>query len=100
MQKRSSVRLINGVGGASRLLYSLRLARTSCEHARSLATQFVSGFAFFLGEYANMVLMSSLTTILFLGGWLAPFPLNIEFLNVYQDLFGLVLKYIFLVFYL
>lgn len=29
------------------------------------------GFAlFFLGEYSNMILMSSLTTILFLGGWL------------------------------
>ncbi len=35
------------------------------------------GFAlFFLGEYANMLLMSSLNTILFLGGWLAPFYLN------------------------
>jgi NADH-quinone oxidoreductase subunit H len=31
------------------------------------------GFAlFFLGEYANMLLMSGMTTILFLGGWLAP----------------------------
>ncbi len=29
---------------------------------------------FFLGEYANMFLMSSLTTILFLGGWLPPLP--------------------------
>lgn len=28
---------------------------------------------FFLGEYANMILMSALTTILFLGGWLPPF---------------------------
>jgi NADH-quinone oxidoreductase subunit H len=28
---------------------------------------------FFLGEYANMILMSALTTILFLGGWLGPF---------------------------
>ncbi len=27
---------------------------------------------FFLGEYANMILMSSLATILFLGGWLPP----------------------------
>ena len=36
------------------------------------------GFAlFFLGEYANMLLMSSLTTILFLGGWLPLF----HFLN-------------------
>jgi len=32
---------------------------------------------FFLGEYANMVLMSALTTILFLGGWLSP----LEILN-------------------
>jgi NADH-quinone oxidoreductase subunit H len=28
---------------------------------------------FFLGEYANMILMSAMTSILFLGGWLAPF---------------------------
>lgn len=28
---------------------------------------------FFIGEYANMVLMSALTAILFLGGWLPPF---------------------------
>ena len=30
---------------------------------------------FFLGEYANMILMSSTTTVLFLGGWLPPFGL-------------------------
>jgi NADH-quinone oxidoreductase subunit H len=28
---------------------------------------------FFLGEYANMILMSAICSILFLGGWLAPF---------------------------
>ncbi|MDD3181393.1 MAG: NADH-quinone oxidoreductase subunit NuoH [Alphaproteobacteria bacterium] len=27
---------------------------------------------FFLGEYANMILMSALTSLLFLGGWLPP----------------------------
>lgn len=27
---------------------------------------------FFLGEYANMILMSGMTTVLFLGGWLPP----------------------------
>jgi NADH-quinone oxidoreductase subunit H len=35
---------------------------------------------FFLAEYANMILMSSLTVILFLGGWYPPldiFPLNL-----------------------
>ena len=29
---------------------------------------------FFLGEYANMILMSAMTSILFLGGWLSPLP--------------------------
>ena len=35
---------------------------------------------FFLGEYANMILMSAMTVILFLGGWLPPidlFPFNL-----------------------
>jgi NADH-quinone oxidoreductase subunit H len=31
---------------------------------------------FFLGEYANMILMSGMTTILFLGGWLPPFDIG------------------------
>jgi NADH-quinone oxidoreductase subunit H len=29
---------------------------------------------FFLAEYANMILISFLTTIMFMGGWLSPFP--------------------------
>ena len=28
---------------------------------------------FYLGEYANMILVSAMTSVLFLGGWLAPF---------------------------
>jgi NADH-quinone oxidoreductase subunit H len=40
-----------------------------------------AGFAlFFLGEYANMIMMSSVTTIMFLGGWLPfvdIFPINL-----------------------
>jgi len=33
-----------------------------------------SGFAvFFLAEYANMILISALTTLMFMGGWLSPF---------------------------
>jgi len=33
---------------------------------------------FFLAEYANMIVVSSVATTVFLGGWLRPFP-NVEF---------------------
>jgi NADH-quinone oxidoreductase subunit H len=35
---------------------------------------------FFLAEYANMIVVSSVATTLFLGGWLRPFP-NVEWLS-------------------
>jgi NADH-quinone oxidoreductase subunit H len=35
---------------------------------------------FFLAEYANMIVVSSVATTLFFGGWLRPFP-NIAFLS-------------------
>jgi NADH-quinone oxidoreductase subunit H len=45
---------------------------------------------FFLGEYANMILMSSIATILFLGGWLPPF--NLQALTFMPPLFWFVIK--------
>mgnify|MGYP003341841265 FL=1 len=30
---------------------------------------------FFLGEYANMILLSALGAVLFLGGWMSPIPM-------------------------
>lgn len=42
-----------------------------------------SGFRwalYFLGEYANMIVVGSVATTLFLGGWLRPFP-NVHWLN-------------------
>lgn len=52
------------------------------------------GFAlFFLGEYGNMLLMSSLTVILFFGGWLPPF----EFLNFLPGSFWFAIKLCFFV---
>ena len=51
---------------------------------------------FFLGEYGNMILMSSLTTILFLGGWFPPF--DIEFLKLIPGFFWFFFKVCILLF--
>ena len=51
---------------------------------------------FFLGEYANMILMASLTTILFLGGWYP--PLSIEPFTWIPGPIWFVLKVCFLLF--
>ena len=41
-----------------------------------------SAFAiFFLAEYANMILVSFLVPILFMGGWLSPFPASVPLLG-------------------
>ena len=51
---------------------------------------------FFLGEYASMILMSSMTVILFMGGWLPPF--DIFPLNVIPGVVWFTLKVIFILF--
>jgi NADH-quinone oxidoreductase subunit H len=54
------------------------------------------GFAlFFLGEYANILLMSSLVSILFLGGW---FPV-LNFLNFIPSFFWFSLKICFFIYF-
>ncbi len=50
---------------------------------------------FFLGEYANMILISALITILFVGGWLSPFqglPSVQQYLNWVPGIIWFFLK--------
>ena len=51
---------------------------------------------FFLGEYANMIMMCAMTTVLFLGGWLP--PLDIAPLNWIPGPIWFALKIAFLLF--
>ncbi|PPR46535.1 MAG: NADH-quinone oxidoreductase subunit H [Alphaproteobacteria bacterium MarineAlpha5_Bin9] len=51
---------------------------------------------FFLGEYASMILMSALTTILFLGGWLPLF--DIFPFNIIPGVIWFILKILFILF--
>lgn len=51
---------------------------------------------FFLGEYANMILISAFASILFLGGWLPPF--DCDFCNIIPGFIWLFLKITILLF--
>jgi NADH-quinone oxidoreductase subunit H len=59
-----------------------------------------SGMAFtvfFLAEYANMILVATLTSLLFLGGWLP--PIDIAPLNMIPGFIWLLLKIAFMLFF-
>jgi NADH-quinone oxidoreductase subunit H len=51
---------------------------------------------FFLGEYANMIMMSGMVTVLFLGGWLP--PLDIALFNAVPGIVWFALKVSFCLF--
>jgi NADH-quinone oxidoreductase subunit H len=43
---------------------------------------------FFLGEYANMIMISGLTAVMFLGGWMSPLPASLGHIPVIGTLLG------------
>jgi len=66
------VYLISGVAETNRAPFDL--AEGESEIVAGIPVEY-SGMAFavfFLAEYANMILISALTSIMFLGGWLSP----------------------------
>jgi NADH-quinone oxidoreductase subunit H len=68
------VYLISGVAETNRAPFDV--AEGESEIVAGFHVEY-SGMAFalfFLGEYANMILIAGLTTVLFLGGWLSPVP--------------------------
>ncbi|GGX95135.1 MULTISPECIES: NADH-quinone oxidoreductase subunit NuoH [Vogesella] len=68
------VYLISGVAETNRAPFDV--AEGESEIVAGFHVEY-SGMAFavfFLAEYANMILVSALTAIMFMGGWLSPFP--------------------------
>ena len=68
------VYLISGVAETNRAPFDV--AEGESEIVAGFHVEY-SGMAFavfFLAEYANMILVAAMTSIMFLGGWLSPFP--------------------------
>ncbi|CAA7612403.1 NADH-quinone oxidoreductase subunit NuoH [Magnetospirillum sp. SS-4] len=68
--------LISGLAETNRAPFDLPEAEAELVAGYNVEYSSMTFALFFLGEYANMLLMGAMTSILFLGGWLAPFGMT------------------------
>ena len=68
--------LISGLAETNRSPFDLPEAEAELVAGYNVEYSSMAFALFFLGEYANMLLMGAMTSILFLGGWMAPFGLT------------------------
>lgn len=65
--------LITGLAETNRVPFDLPEAESELVSGYNVEYSSIGFTFFFLAEYANIILMSSIIVILFLGGWLSPF---------------------------
>jgi len=63
---------VSGLAETNRLPFDLPEAEAELVAGYNVEYSSMTFALFFLGEYANMILISAMTSILFLGGWLPP----------------------------
>ncbi|QDQ27655.1 NADH-quinone oxidoreductase subunit NuoH [Chitinimonas arctica] len=68
------VYLISGVAETNRAPFDVAEGESEIVAGHMIEYSGMSFALFFLGEYANMWLIGAMTSIMFLGGWLSPFP--------------------------
>jgi len=76
---------ISGLAETNRSPFDLPEAEAELVSGYSTEYSAIGFVLFFLGEYANMILMSTTVTIYFLGGWLSPF--NFILFNIVPGFF-------------
>jgi NADH-quinone oxidoreductase subunit H len=64
---------VSGLAETNRLPFDLVEGETEIVAGYFVEYSAMSFALFYLGEYANMILVGAMTSVLFLGGWLAPF---------------------------
>jgi len=69
------VYLVSGIAETNRHPFDLAEGESEIVAGFHVEYSGVAFAVFFLAEYMNMILISALAAILFLGGWLSPFPI-------------------------
>jgi NADH-quinone oxidoreductase subunit H len=67
------VYLISGVAETNRAPFDVAEGESEIVAGFHVEYSGIAFGVFFLAEYANMILIATLTSIMFLGGWMAPF---------------------------
>jgi NADH-quinone oxidoreductase subunit H len=69
------VYIVSGIAETNRHPFDLAEGESEIVAGFHVEYSGVSFAVFFLAEYMNMILIATLASILFLGGWLSPFPI-------------------------
>jgi len=69
------VYLVSGIAETNRHPFDLAEGESEIVAGFHVEYSGVSFAVFFLAEYMNMILIATLASVLFLGGWLSPFPI-------------------------
>jgi NADH-quinone oxidoreductase subunit H len=85
---------VSGLAETNRAPFDLPEAEAELVSGYNVEYSSMTFALFFLGEYANMILMSATITTLFLGGWLPP----VSFLSFIPGFIWFVLKVCFILF--
>jgi NADH-quinone oxidoreductase subunit H len=83
--------LISGVAETNRAPFDVAEGESEIVAGFHVEYSGIAFAVFFLAEYANMILISTLCAIMFLGGWLSPFPAAIPVLGA-PSAWWLILK--------
>jgi len=88
--------LISGVAETNRLPFDVAEGESEIVAGFHVEYSGMTFAVFFLAEYANMWLVSVLTSVMFLGGWLSPFPQSWGFIGA-PSIVWLLAKMVFVV---
>jgi NADH-quinone oxidoreductase subunit H len=69
------VYLVSGIAETNRHPFDMAEGESEIVAGFHVEYSGISFALFFLAEYMNMILIAALTSIMFLGGWLSPFPI-------------------------